>query len=131
MTARLMGANFVESPRDEIRITVENASNIPGTGYKVAHILENRGYKSISVVKTAMELEGGLKRTRIVAQKANPEDAGLVKVDLGNIGDMVNASVGNIESSVTIVVGNDLAQKIVDQESLTVTSEGASQAASP
>lgn len=138
MVARLMGANFVESPRDEIRITVENASNIPGTGYKVAHILEGRGYKSISVVKTAMELEGGLKRTRIVAQKANPEDAGLVKVDLGNIGDMVNASVGNIESSVTIVVGNDLAAKIAEQQSqegqqekLTATSEAASQAASP
>lgn len=129
MAARLMGANFVESARDEIRITVENASNIPGTGYKVAHLLEGRGYKNISVVKTAMELEDGLKRTRIVAQKANPEDAGLVKVDLGNIGDMVNASVGNIESAVTIVVGNDLAQKIADEEA-TVTQETASQAGS-
>jgi LytR cell envelope-related transcriptional attenuator len=94
---------------------VENASSIPGTGFKVARLLEGRGYKNISVVKSAMELENGLKRTRIVAQKANPEDASLVKVDLGNIGDMVNASVGNIESAVTIVVGNDLAQRIAAQ----------------
>jgi hypothetical protein len=47
-----------------------------------------------------------------VAQKANPEDARLVRSDLGDIGDMVNASVGDIESSVTIIVGDDLAQII-------------------
>lgn len=137
MAARLMGANFVESSRDEIRITVENASSIPGTGFKVARLLEGRGYKNISVVKSAMELENGLKRTRIVAQKANPEDASLVKVDLGNIGDMVNASVGNIESAVTIVVGNDLAQRIAAQaedenqnRTQTTAPEAASQAGS-
>lgn len=84
-----------------------------------------------------MELENGLKRTRIVAQKANPEDASLVKVDLGNIGDMVNASVGNIESAVTIVVGNDLAQRIAAQaeeenqtQTQTTAPETASQAGS-
>jgi len=116
MVARLQGANFVESSRDDIRVSIENSSGTEGMGFKVAKILAARGYKNVSVQKANLEIEEGIKRTRIVAQKANPEDAGLVRTDLGSIGDIVNASVGNIESSVTVIVGSDLAQKIAEQE---------------
>jgi hypothetical protein len=46
--------------------------------------------------------------TRIIAQKGNTEDADQVKLDLGSKGEVVNASLGDIESSVTIVAGDDL-----------------------
>lgn len=112
MVARLQGANFMEEGRAKIRIVVQNSSSVKGMGYKVANMLTLKGYRNIQVQKSNLDLECGVKRTRIVAQKANPEDAGLVRNDLGDIGDMVNASVGDIESSVTIIVGDDLAQII-------------------
>ena len=77
-----------------------------------------KGYKNVVVLKSNLELSEPVKRTRIFAQKANPEDAGLVKVDLGNIGDIHNVSVGNLDSSVTIIIGDDLAKKIQEQEAL-------------
>jgi polyisoprenyl-teichoic acid--peptidoglycan teichoic acid transferase len=116
MVARLMGANFVGADRRDIRLVVQNSSSIKGMGYKVANMLGEKGYRNIQVQKSGLDIVSGVKRTRIIAQKANPEDAGLVKIDLGNIGDMVNASVGDIESSVTIVVGDDLAQIIEARE---------------
>lgn len=64
------------------------------------------------VQKALLELSDPVKRTRIIAQKANPEDASLVKSDLGNIGEVVNVSAGDIESSVTIIIGDDLANKL-------------------
>jgi polyisoprenyl-teichoic acid--peptidoglycan teichoic acid transferase len=121
MVARLQGANFVEEDRAKIRIVVQNSSSIKGMGYKVANILSLKGYRNIQVQKSNIDLECGVKRTRIVAQKANPEDAGLVRNDLGDIGDMVNASVGDIESSVTVIVGDDLAQ-IIDSGNSSATS---------
>jgi LCP family protein required for cell wall assembly len=114
MVARLNGANFMEEDRRKIRIVVQNSSSIKGMGYKVANILTLKGYRNIVVQKSGLDLECGVKHTRFVAQKANPEDSRLVRNDLGDIGDMVNASVGDIESSVTVIVGDDLAQ-IIDK----------------
>lgn len=116
VVSRMMGANFMETTRGDIRVVIGNSSGTEGMGFKLAHILESKGYRSVSVQKNMLELSDSLKRTRIIAQKANPEDASLVKADLGNIGDVVNASVGDIESSVTIIIGDDLAKKILAQE---------------
>jgi LCP family protein required for cell wall assembly len=128
MVSRLNGANFVESSKDDIRIAIENSSSTEGMGFKVAKMLATCGYKNVSVQKANIEFEDGVKRTRIIAQKANPEDASLVRTDLGSIGDIVNASVGNIESSVTIIIGNDLAQKIIEREAALTIPETAPRA---
>lgn len=130
MVARLMGANFIETTRDSIRVAIGNCSSIEGMGFKLAKILGSKGYKNVIVQKRMLELSDSLKRTRIVAQKANPEDASLVKSDLGNIGDVVNASVGDIESSVTIMIGDDLVEKILTIEADSSTREGGSKSAS-
>jgi len=116
MVARLNGANFVESSRDEIRLSIEKNSSVEGMGFRLAKIMGIKGYKNVVVLKSNLELSEPVKRTRIFAQKANPEDAGLVKIDLGNIGDIHNVSVGNLDSSVTIIIGDDLAKKIQEQE---------------
>lgn len=128
MVAKLNGANFVESSKDDIRISVENSSSTEGMGRKVAKLLGVHGYRNVSVQQANLDCPEGIKRTRIIAQKANPEDASLVRTDLGSIGDIVNASVGNIESSVTVVVGNDLAAKIIEQENALTIPETAPQA---
>lgn len=125
MVSRLNGANFVESSKDDIRIAVENSSSTEGMGFKVAKMLNTCGYRNVSVQKANLDFENGVKRTRIIAQKANPEDASLVRTDLGSIGDIVNASVGNIESSVTIIIGNDLAEKIIEREAALTAPETA------
>ncbi|MBN8658970.1 MAG: LCP family protein [Candidatus Obscuribacter phosphatis] len=130
MVARLMGANFIETTRDSIRVSIGNCSSTEGMGFKLAKILGSKGYKNVIVQKRMLELSDSLKRTRIVAQKANPEDASLVKSDLGNIGDVVNASVGDIESSVTIMIGDDLVEKILTIEADSSTREGGSKSAS-
>lgn len=128
MVARLNGANFVEEDRRNMRVVVQNSSSTKGMGYKVANILHLKGYRNVQVQGSGLDLECGIKRTRIVAEKANPEDARLVRIDLGDIGDMVNASVGDIESSVTIIVGDDLAQ-IIESQISSVKNDGTREAA--
>jgi polyisoprenyl-teichoic acid--peptidoglycan teichoic acid transferase len=103
---RLMGSSFVTSLPREIRITIENASATPGVGFKVAKILQRKGY--ITTVKQSQVKIAQLKRTRVIAQRGNAEEAEQVLADLGGYGDIVNASVGDIESTVTVLIGDDL-----------------------
>lgn len=114
MVARLMGSAFVTAEKDEMRIAVENASATKGLGQKLAKLLRDRGYRHVFVRASNDERPSSLKRTRIIAQKGNPEDAEIVKADLRSHGDIVTASVGDIESSITIMVGDDLAPVLAD-----------------
>jgi hypothetical protein len=106
VVSKMMGYSFVTPDRKDIRITIENASSTPREGYRLQNYLRKKGYQSY--VKSVAEKIGPMARTRIVAQRANPDEAELVKSDLSDTGDVVNASVGDIESSVTIMVGDDL-----------------------
>lgn len=106
MVQRLMGSSFITPERNTVRVTVENDSSSPGLGNKLAKMLRKKGYP-VSV--QAPENRGHIaKWTRIVAQRANTEDAELVKSDLLDHGEIVNASVGDIQSAVTIYAGDDL-----------------------
>jgi len=107
MVARLMGSSFVTADRPNVRVTVENDSSRKGLGTTVAKYLRSKGY----VVNTKAgdsDRSQPLKRTRIIAQRANPEEAEMVQSDLGQQGDIVNASVGDIETAVTVLIGDDL-----------------------
>ena len=106
MVARLQGSQFYTDRRD-IRITVENASSSSKLGPALCRLLRGKGY-SVNLKR----LDGNppiAARTKVIAEKGNPEDAYQVQLDLGSKGELVSASVGDIESSVTIVAGNDLA----------------------
>ncbi len=107
MVARLLGSSFIVPTRDEIRICIENASSVSNLGSKLSKMLRKKGYRVCSI-KDAEDKTHPLKHSRIIAQRANPEDADLVKSDLNDKGEIVNASVGDIESSVTIRAGEDL-----------------------
>lgn len=104
---RLMGSSFVTSLRNEMRITIQNASSTPGVAFKVSKILQQKGY--IVTVQQSKSKIGPFKVTRVIAQRGNADDAEQVRADLGVDGDIVNASVGDIRSTVTVLVGDDLA----------------------
>jgi LCP family protein required for cell wall assembly len=115
VVARFSGRTVAPNSRESIRMTVENASDNPDQGRRVFRYLSNRGYY-MSGYKSKPDAFGDQPATtHIIAQRGNIEDARLVKKDLFDHGDIVNASVGDIQSSVTVVVGNDL--NFIDVES--------------
>jgi len=108
VVARLLGSSFITSDRDRIHIVVINQSSSSTTGNKVARLLRSKGYRWIAV-RDAESHSLSIKRSRIIAQLGNTEEADLVRDDLGDYGDVVNASVGDIRSAVTVQAGDDLA----------------------
>jgi len=111
MVARLLGSSFVTNDRDRIHVVVINQSSSTTTGMKVARILRQKGYRWI-VVKNAEAHSKPIRQSRIIAQLGNTEEADLVRNDLGDSGDVVNASVGDIMSAVTVQAGDDLASLV-------------------
>lgn len=114
MVARLTGSNFIGASRDNMRLVIVNASSNLDLGMRLYRWLKARGYSNVSV-KNASNLVKPLQTTRIIAQRGNPEDAALVREDLAALGDVVNASIGDIESSVTIMAGDDLAPLVASR----------------
>lgn len=108
MIAKLTGSTFMDSSRDSLRITILNASSDKGLGKKLFRLLKQKGYRSISMKSSREKDHDPIATSRIIAQRGNPEDAELVKDDLDDIGELVNASVGDIQSAVTVVAGDDL-----------------------
>ena len=106
MVSRLMGSSFVTADRPKVRVTVVNESSVPGLGQKIARLLRAKGYPVF--VKPPEKRPAPTKQTHIIAQKANTEDAEMVKGDLGDHGDIVTASVGDIDSEITVIAGDDL-----------------------
>ncbi len=107
IAARLIGASWPLASKTEVHVSIENASSFPDLGRRLARFLRARGYDVVSVKSSAQE-SGHRDRTRIIAQRANPEDAQMLKADLNDRGEIYNASVGDIQSSVTVVAGDDL-----------------------
>lgn len=109
VVARMQGERVPPSPRENIRLSVENASSSPDLSRRLYKYLVARGYNVVST-KSKSEVYGSpLAQTRIIAQRGNPEEAQMVKSDLRNQGNLVNASVGDIESAVTVQAGDDVA----------------------
>lgn len=107
MVAKFLGASFVSTQRYKIKLVVINASNTPNLAYRLARYLRSRGYNWV-LVKSAPRKQVQHQQTRIIAQKANPEDANQVLQDMNGTGEVIHASVGDIESNVTIIAGDDL-----------------------
>ncbi len=108
MAARLVGDSCPLANKTDIHIAIENTSCYADLGRKLAKLLRARGYDIIAV-KSASNAESGHRyQTRIIAQRGNPEDAEMIRLDLGGTGAVLNASVGDIQSTVTIMAGDDL-----------------------
>jgi len=107
IVAKFLGSSFVSSERQRIKLVVINASSTPNLAYRLARYLRARGYSWV-VVKSAEAGAAPTQHTRIIAQRANPEDADQVRSDLNRTGEVIYASVGDIESGVTVIAGDDI-----------------------
>ncbi len=115
IVAKFLGSSFISPEKQRIRLVVINTTSTPNLGNRLARYMRAQGYSWVLVKNPENSAAHGL-RTRIIAQRANPEDAEQVRADLNNTGDLINASVGDIESSVTIVAGEDLVPLVVEKE---------------
>jgi polyisoprenyl-teichoic acid--peptidoglycan teichoic acid transferase len=93
------------SSRKNISVCVVNATPDRTFGSKVAQALRKLGYV------TAVERDDPdtlHKNTQIIVQNGNTANARMLQQDLGNVGTVVNASVGSLLSSITVVAHSDL-----------------------
>ncbi len=116
MVARMIAPSFIGgSDRDSLRVSIINVSSSDSLAYRLSRMLRRKGYNSVTI-KAADHKMKPIPRTKIIAQLGNPEDANLVRNDLNDCGDVVNASVGDIRSAVTIWAGDDLASLLSSRD---------------
>jgi hypothetical protein len=111
LVARLQGLNTISSDKHDIHVCVQNGTNTPGLAMQLSEILKSKGY-TVSVRSTDDQRLASVRRTKIIAQKGNTEDADAIRLDLGNRGEVISASVADLESSVTVVAGEDVSDLI-------------------
>ncbi len=106
VAARLANPD-IEIPvsRRNLSICVQNATSDPQFGWKLAQALRKLGYV-VSIGKD--EKEPIFAKTRIIAQNGSTADAKMLQQDLGEIGSIMNASIGNLTTSITIIARDDI-----------------------
>ncbi|MBF2000233.1 MAG: LCP family protein [Synechococcales cyanobacterium M58_A2018_015] len=90
-------------PQGEIKIAVQNASSDPALGSKVAAYLQTQGFANVYVVQDWVEPQAV---TQIIVQRGDLRSAQLLESVLG-IGQIIPASTGDLQSDLTIRVGED------------------------
>jgi LCP family protein required for cell wall assembly len=90
-----------------LKIAVQNASSNPKTAKKVAEFLTKKGFSSVSVVKDWPDKQ---RQSQIIVQQGDLEAANLLQKALGD-GKIEASSTGEIESDLTIRVGEDLVKR--------------------
>lgn len=87
----------------QLRIAVQNASENPDVAREVARSLRRQGFENIYVVA---DWPGTVRQTQVIAQRGDVHSAGVITSVLG-VGQVVADSTGNIESDLTIRIGED------------------------
>ncbi len=96
----------VVQSRRNISICIQNASSDQMLATKLAASLRKLGYITWAGKD---EKEPISAKTRIITQNGNTADAKMLQQDLGNVGEIINQSIGNLTSSFTIVARDDIA----------------------
>jgi polyisoprenyl-teichoic acid--peptidoglycan teichoic acid transferase len=96
----------VVQSRRNITVCIQNASSDPTLATKLAQALRKLGYTTWAGKDEKDPISA---RTRIITQNGNTADAKMLQQDLGNVGEIINASIGNLTSSFTIVASDDIA----------------------
>jgi len=86
-----------------IRISVQNASGQPEVGQRVASYLQEKGFDNVYVIE---DWPDTLRQTEIIAQQGDLQGADRLQKLLG-YGRVEAASIGDIESEITLRVGAD------------------------
>ncbi|MCX8119902.1 MAG: LCP family protein [Oscillatoriaceae bacterium SKW80] len=89
-----------------LKIAVQNASRTPGLARRMERYLEKQGFQNVYVIQDWTDL---LLTTQIVVQKGDSQAAATLQQVLG-LGEIEATSTGDLESDITIRVGEDWAQ---------------------
>jgi polyisoprenyl-teichoic acid--peptidoglycan teichoic acid transferase len=87
----------------DLRIAIENATDNPELGTQMAAYLQSKGYSNVYVVQDATEPQAD---TQIIVQRGDLRSAATLKSMMGT-GKVVSASTGDLESDLTVRIGND------------------------
>lgn len=115
LVARMYGLASGAEDRHNLTICLRDASTVPGLADHLATMLRKIGYSVVVTRTSPLGQAAAMRHTRIIAQRGNYEDAQMVLSDLGHHGEIVNASVGDIYSSITVLVADDL-QSVLTQD---------------
>lgn len=95
----------IVTSRRNITVCIKNATADKTFGWKLSQALRKLGYLT-SIARD--EPDALSSKTRIIAQDGNTANANMLKQDLGNIGQIVGASVGNLYTSITLIAHDDI-----------------------
>ncbi|MEH1926715.1 LCP family protein [Nostoc sp.] len=103
-----------------MKIFLQNATTQHEAVEKVTSLLEKYGFRNIFLSSHEIDTNiDSAQKTRIIAQHGNPEAANAVQKALG-VGDVEVASLGDIASDVTVVIGTDLTSSISENNSTSI-----------
>lgn len=92
---------------DRVRIAIQNATDNPEIGRRVARYLAEKNFRNVYIVQ---DWPDRLRQTQIIVQQGDLEAAAILKKVLG-IGKVEASSTGDLESDLTIRVGEDWLNK--------------------
>ncbi len=120
--ATVNGVNYYEPPSERIlhrlRIAVQNATDDQYASYSMAEYLRSQGFENVYI---APDWSNNNRQTSVIAQRGDLGSARSVQSAL-SLGQVVSDSTGDIESDLTIRVGEDWLTKSVDPTQQSVTS---------
>lgn len=96
-------ADHQTKPTTDLSIAIQNASSSPETARTVARHLRNQGFYNVYITPAWPVVED---HTQVVAQRGDINGASALESVLG-IGQVVSDSTGDLQSDVTIRVGED------------------------
>lgn len=88
----------------DLRIAVQNASNQPHLGREIADYLQARGFRNVYLIEDWPDPQ---RQSQIVVQRGDQQAADALRQVLG-FGQLQLDSTGDLESDLTIRVGNDV-----------------------
>jgi polyisoprenyl-teichoic acid--peptidoglycan teichoic acid transferase len=104
----MMETASFQHEQGDLRIAIQNASGNENVGAELLAYLQQQGFNNAYVIDDATEPE---EKTQIIAQRGDLQSASTLG-NLLELGQVVSASTGDLESDLTIRVGQDwLARK--------------------
>jgi len=101
-----LGQSVASTPVEMLNIAIQNASGKPDAAGRMADYLRSKGFRNVYVIE---DWPSSQPQTQIIVQKGDQQAAKMLQQSLG-FGKVEAASIGDIESDLTLRVGTDQAQ---------------------
>ncbi len=102
-----VGAGQADSATAPLRIVIQNASSNPDAAQNLAMQLSKAGYENVSILDDRPETQT---QTQIIVQGGQSQAAAAIQHVIG-IGILETSSTGELESDITLRIGNDLGRQ--------------------